>query len=42
VILTPHIAGLTEGSFRRTYRNIWSNIAAVEDGSRPTFVVNGI
>ncbi len=42
VVFTPHVAGLTVGSFRRTYQNIWRNVAAVEDGERPGFVVNGV
>jgi len=40
--VTPHVAGLTAGSFRRTYRNIWSNLAALQDGQRPRFIVNGV
>lgn len=42
VVYTPHTAGLTSGSFKRTYRNIWTNVALVEDGQRPNFVVNGL
>ncbi len=42
VLLTPHIAGFTAGSFERTYRNIWKNTAAVQDGLHPDFVVNGL
>ena len=42
VLYTPHVAGLTVGSFRRTYQNIWRNVALVEDGQRPNFVVNGL
>ena len=42
VLFTPHVAGLTVGSFRRTYKNIWRNTARVEDGQRPDFVVNGL
>lgn len=42
VVLSPHIAGLTGGSFRRMYQSIWSNLAALEDGERPRNVVNGI
>ena len=42
VVLTPHTAGFTRGSFERTYRNIWSNVALVQDGQRPNFVVNGL
>ena len=42
VLFTPHVAGLTVGSFRRTYQNVWRNVAAVEDGKRPGFVVNGL
>ncbi len=42
VVFTPHVAGLTEGSFRRTYKNIWRNVALAEDGKHPDFVVNGL
>lgn len=40
VALSPHIAGLTAGSFQRTYITVWSNIAALEKGNRPCNVVN--
>ncbi|MBR6429939.1 MAG: hypothetical protein IKS27_01875 [Oscillospiraceae bacterium] len=42
LLCTPHVAGLTQGSFRRTYRNIWRNVALVQDGRPPDFVVNGL
>lgn len=42
VLFTPHVAGLTEGSFRRTWHNIWRNLAAAEDGKRPDYIVNGL
>ena len=42
VLFTPHVAGLTVGSFKRTYQNIWRNIALVEDGQRPDSIVNAL
>ena len=40
VIITPHIAGVTLNMFRKAYRNIWNNIAAVEAGKEPVNWVN--
>ncbi|MCQ2751870.1 MAG: hypothetical protein MJ189_02065 [Coriobacteriales bacterium] len=42
LILSPHIAGISPGSFKRGYKTIWSNIEAVEKGQRPNFIVNGL
>ena len=42
IALSPHIAGLTEGSFRRSYITIWSNVAAVARGLRPANIVNNL
>lgn len=42
IALSPHVAGLTEGSFRRAWETIWSNAAAVGRGERPKFIVNGL
>jgi len=42
VALSPHIAGITAGSFIRTYERIFANISAVERGERPNCVVNGV
>ena len=40
VIITPHIAGVTLNMFRKAYRTMWSNIAAVEAGNEPVNCVN--
>ncbi len=40
VALSPHIAGLTAGSFNRTYITVWSNVSLVARGERPGNVVN--
>ena len=42
VALSPHIAGITAGSFVRTYAHIFRNIAALQNGQRPDSIVNGI
>ena len=42
IALSPHVAGLTEGSFRRAWETIWHNVAAVGRGERPKFIVNGL
>ena len=42
VVFSPHVAGTTLSVFRNAYKNIWSNIAAAEEGRRPVNVVNGI
>ena len=40
VTITPHIAGVTLNMFRKAYRNIWNNIAAVDAGEIPVNCVN--
>jgi phosphoglycerate dehydrogenase-like enzyme len=35
VIITPHIAGVTTGFFRRAHRTIWENIQRVKNGEEP-------
>ena len=42
VALSPHVAGITAGSFIRTYAHIFNNIAALEKGERPDSIVNGV
>ena len=42
VLLTPHTAGFSyEGWFRRA-KTAWDNIAKVEAGEKPGFIVNGV
>ena len=40
VALSPHIAGISEGSFIRAYDLVRNNIEAVANGQRPECVVN--
>lgn len=42
VVLSPHIAGITAGSFNRFYNIAWGNIRKVSAGERPINVVNGL
>ena len=42
VVLSPHIAGITEGTFTRAYDQVRKNIEAVTNGQRPECVVNGL
>jgi len=40
LVLSPHIGGVTEGSFRRAWATIWSNIERVANGEQPVNVVS--
>ena len=40
LVLSPHIGGVTEGSFRRAWTTIWSNISRVAAGETPVNVVS--
>ena len=40
VIYSPHLGGITTGSFRRMHRNMWENALRVSRGERPNHVVN--
>jgi len=40
VILTPHVAGLTDRSVQRMAEMVCNGVIAVLDGERPTNVVN--
>ena len=42
VIYAPHLGGITSGSFRRIYKNMWKNIERIAAGERPVNVVNGL
>lgn len=42
VALSPHIAGVTSGSFVRFYAQIKRNIEALSKGQKPECVVNGL
>lgn len=40
VIYSPHLGGITTGSFERMHRNMWENALRVSRGERPSHVVN--
>lgn len=40
LIMSPHIAGITATSFRRSYAMVWEDIGAVMEGRQPQRVVN--
>jgi phosphoglycerate dehydrogenase-like enzyme len=42
LLLTPHLAGVTLGAFRRMLLNALDNMSRVAGGEEPRFVVNGI
>ena len=42
VALSPHLAGITSGSFVRAYKHIRKNIETLAAGQRPDCVVNGL
>ena len=41
-IYSPHLGGITGGSFRRSHKNMWNNVKLIQEGKRPNFVVNGL
>ena len=40
LVLSPHIGGVTEGSFRRAWTTIWDNIEHVANGQEPVNIVS--
>lgn len=40
LILSPHIGGVTEGTFYRAHRTAWENIARVASGEQPVNIVS--
>ncbi|MCR3923115.1 MAG: 2-hydroxyacid dehydrogenase [Firmicutes bacterium] len=42
ILFTPHVAGTTEGAFRKMHQTVWNNINAVIKNNRPTNIVNGL
>ncbi|HIU75991.1 MAG TPA: 2-hydroxyacid dehydrogenase [Candidatus Pelethocola excrementipullorum] len=42
VVYSPHLGGITIGSFRRMHRNMWENANRVARCERPNNVVNGL
>lgn len=42
VALSPHIGGITAGSFHRYFDIIWSNMRRINEGKIPVNIVNGL
>ncbi|NLN06678.1 MAG: GyaR protein, partial [Firmicutes bacterium] len=42
VALSPHIGGITAGSFKRAYENFWNNVRIISAGGRPVNIVNSL
>jgi phosphoglycerate dehydrogenase-like enzyme len=40
VVFSPHIGGITEGTFYRAHRTVWQNIARIIDGTAPCNIVS--
>jgi lactate dehydrogenase-like 2-hydroxyacid dehydrogenase len=41
-IYSPHLGGLTGGSFRRAHANMWNSVKLILEGQRPRNIVNGL
>jgi phosphoglycerate dehydrogenase-like enzyme len=42
IVLSPHLGGITEASFRRGHLHMWRNAERVADGHKPDNIVNGV
>lgn len=42
VVYSPHLGGITTGSFQRAHQNMWSSVLALCHGKRPNHIVNGL
>ena len=42
IIFSPHIAGITTSSFKRSHYLIWESFEDVNKGKRPKYIVNGL
>lgn len=42
VVYSPHLGGITTGSFRRGHHNMWSSVLALTEGKRPNNIVNDL
>lgn len=42
VVFSPHLGGITTGSFRRAHRHMWENVVRLLNGARPDNIVNGL
>lgn len=42
LLFSPHIGGITESSFRKSYQMIWENVRRIAEGQPPVRVVNHV
>lgn len=42
VVYSPHLGGITTGSFRRAHENMWNSVLGLTRGARPNHIVNGL
>jgi len=42
VVYSPHLGGITTGSFQRAHHNMWSSVFALAEGNRPNNIVNDL
>lgn len=42
VVYSPHLGGITTGSFQRAHQNMWNSVLALADGKRPNNIVNNL
>lgn len=40
ILFSPHIGGVTTGSFKRMHRHMWENVRRIENGQQPDCIVN--
>ena len=41
-VFSPHLGGITGGSFRRAHSNMWHSVKMLLEGQRPNFIVNSL
>lgn len=42
VVYSPHLGGITTGSFRRGHQSMWNSVFMLMDGKKPNNIVNGL
>jgi len=42
VVYSPHLGGITTGSFRRAHQSMWNSVLSLMSGQRPNHIVNGL
>ncbi|MEG1594789.1 MAG: NAD(P)-dependent oxidoreductase, partial [Oscillibacter sp.] len=42
LVLSPHLGGITQASFRRAHLHMWRNAERVVNGHKPDYIVNGL